>query len=225
MLGYGYNGVAGGAAGSAGYGVFGYASGPNAIGAIGTTFSATSTAYGLYGNAVAPAYAGWFSGNVHISGTLSKTAGSFRIDHPLDPAHKLLQHSFVESPDMMNVYNGNVVTDGTGLATVKLPEYFEALNQDFRYQLTIVGTRGWNARVVKEIAHNRFTIQSDEPRVQVSWQVTGIRHDPYANAHRIQVVVPKTGADAGKYVSPELYGKGKSAGIGYRPLPNLQVQR
>jgi len=43
--------------------------------------------------------------------------------------------------------------------------------------------------------------------VEVSWQVTGIRHDPYANGHRIQIVVPKTGAARGKYEHPELYGK------------------
>ena len=57
----------------------------------------------------------------------------------LDPANKYLYHSFVESPDMMNVYNGNVVTDKRGMATVVLPEYFEALNSDFRYQLTVIG--------------------------------------------------------------------------------------
>jgi hypothetical protein len=64
--------------------------------------------------------------------------------------------------------------------------------------------------------------------VQVSWQVTGIRHDAYANAHRIQTVVPKTGADAGKYEHPELYGQPQSkavtaiAGIP-KALPNLKA--
>jgi hypothetical protein len=80
-----------------------------------------------------------FNENVSIGGSLSKGSGSFRIDHPLDPANKYLYHSFVESPDMMNVYNGNVVTDKNGRATVALPDYFEALNRDFRYQLTVVG--------------------------------------------------------------------------------------
>ena len=114
---------------------------------------------------------------------------------------------------MKNVYDGNVVTNGKGFATVKLPAYFQALNKDFRYQLTIVGARGWRARVVKEIAHNRLTIESDEPRVKVSWQVTGIRHDAYANAHRIQTVVPKSGSADGKYIHPELYGKPMSKSV------------
>jgi hypothetical protein len=144
--------------------------------------------------------AGYFNGDVEVkgdldvTGTVTKGGGAFRIDDPLDPAHKFLQHSFVESPDMMNVYNGNVVTNGKGFATVRLPAYFQALNRDFRYQLTIVGTRGWNARVVDEISHGRFIIQTDQPKVEVSWQVTGIRHDRYANAHRIRVEVPKAQA-------------------------------
>jgi trimeric autotransporter adhesin len=150
---------------------------------------------------------GYFQGSVKVVGMLTKSGGAFQIDHPLDPAHKYLQHSFVESPDMMNVYNGNVRTDAKGFATVRLPNWFQVLNKDFRYQLTIVGTRGWRARVVKEIRNNRFTIQSDLPRVKVSWQVTGIRHDAWANAHRIQVVVPKEGKADGRYVHPELYGK------------------
>src|SRR5262249_38122795 len=50
--------------------------------------------------------AGFFSGNVQVSGTLSKSAGTFKIDHPLDPANKYLNHSLVESPEMLNVYAG-----------------------------------------------------------------------------------------------------------------------
>src|SRR5205085_2863796 len=53
-------------------------------------------------------YAGYFDGKVGITGPLEKPSGSFKIDHPLDPAHQYLSHSFVESPDMMNIYNGNV---------------------------------------------------------------------------------------------------------------------
>ena len=70
------------------------------------------------------AWPAFSSANVHVTGTLSKGAGAFRIDHPLEPETKYLQHSFVESPDMMNVYNGNVRTDRRGFATVRLPRYF-----------------------------------------------------------------------------------------------------
>ena len=61
---------------------------------------------------------GYFAGNLEVTGKVSKGSGSFKIDDPLDPANKYLSHSFVESPDMMNVYNGNVTTDKFGRATV-----------------------------------------------------------------------------------------------------------
>jgi hypothetical protein len=155
------------------------------------------------------------SGNVHITGNLSKAGGSFKIDHPLDPANKYLYHSFVESPDMMNVYNGNVVTNQRGLATVVLPDYFEVLNRDFRYQLTVIGQFA-QAIVGKEISRNRFTIKTNKPSVKVSWQVTGIRHDAYADAHRIQVEEEKSPQEQGRYLHPELFGASPEQAIGMR---------
>jgi hypothetical protein len=159
-----------------------------------------------------------FSGNVSIGGSISKGSGSFKIDHPLDPANKYLYHSFVESPDMMNVYNGNVVTDKHGMATVVLPEYFEALNSDFRYQLTVIG-RFAQAIVASEISHNQFSIRTDKPKVKVSWQVTGIRHDAYADAHRIQVEEDKPHQEQGHYLHPELFGAPPEQAVGYQAPP------
>lgn len=152
-----------------------------------------------------------FNGDLQVTGTLSKGSGSFKIDHPLDPTQKYLSHSFVESPDMMNVYNGNVVTDAAGKATVTLPDYFAALNRDFRYQLTVIGEFA-QAIVAQEIEHNQFVILSDKPNIKVSWQVTGIRQDPYAEANRIEVEVPKPLAEQGTYLHPEAYGLPASRG-------------
>jgi hypothetical protein len=154
------------------------------------------------------------SGDVNIKGNLSKGGGSFKIDHPLDPANKYLYHSFVESPDMMNVYNGNITTDREGLATVTLPDWFEALNRDFRYQLTVIGQFA-QAIVAHEIENNQFQIRTSLPNVKVSWQVTGIRQDAFANAHRIQTEVEKAPADRGHYLHPELFGAPETARIGY----------
>jgi hypothetical protein len=142
-------------------------------------------------------------GSVNIAGNLSKGSGSFKIDHPLDPANKYLYHSFVESPDMMDIYNGNVTTNARGMATITLPEYFEALNRDFRYQLTVIGQFA-QAIVARKISKNRFTIRTSKPNVEVSWQVTGIRQDAYANAHRISVEEDK-GEQRGTYLHPELF--------------------
>jgi hypothetical protein len=149
--------------------------------------------------------AGDFAGNVDVAGSLSKSSGSFKIDHPLDPANKYLYHSFVESPDMMNIYNGNVVTDGSGTAIITMPAWFEALNTDFRYQLTVIGQFA-QAIIASEITNGNFTIKSSKPGVKVSWQVTGIRQDAWANAHRIQVEVDKPHGDQGHYLHPELFG-------------------
>jgi len=153
-------------------------------------------------------------GTVHVVGNLTKGGGSFQIDHPLDPANKYLSHSFVESPDMMNIYNGNITTDARGNATVALPDWFEALNQDFRYQLTVIGEFA-QAIIAHEVQHNRFTIRTNRPHVKVSWQVTGIRHDAYANAHRIQVEEDK-GAKRGTYLHPELF-KTSAVAAGGKP--------
>lgn len=149
-------------------------------------------------------WAGWFHGNVLIQGHLSKSSGSFTIDHPLDPANQTLSHSFVESPDMMNIYNGNVVLDENGEAWVQLPEWFEALNKDFRYQLTCIGGFA-PVYVATEIENNRFKISGGQPGLKVSWQVTGIRRDPYAERYRVPVEQDKT--EAGVYLCPECYGQ------------------
>jgi hypothetical protein len=158
------------------------------------------------------------TGKVDVIGTLSKGGGSFKIDHPLDPANKYLYHSFVESPDMMNIYNGNVTTDGAGVATVTLPDWFEALNRDFRYQLTVIGQFA-QAIVASEIGGNQFSIRTDKPDVKVSWQVTGIRQDAFANANRIPVEVEKAPGDRGRYLYPEAIGAPQTARIGYEAPP------
>jgi len=158
-------------------------------------------------------YAGYFGGNVIVNGNLVKASGSFKIDHPLDPANKYLSHSFVESPDMMNIYNGNVVLDGSGEATITMPEWFEALNKDFRYQLTAIGRPSPNLYIAKEISGNKFRIAGGSSGAKISWTVTGIRHDAYANAHRIRVEEVKQGAERGKYMAPEVFGKTAQQGI------------
>jgi len=167
--------------------------------------------------------AGYFSGNVQISGNISKGAGSFKIDHPLDPENKYLYHSFIESPDMMNIYNGNITTDDNSEAVVELPSYFEALNRDFRYQLSVIGTFA-QAIVAEEISNNRFTIKTSVPHVKVSWQVTGIRQDAYANKHRIPVEELKNENERGHFLYPELFNQPEEKSIEWARHPELMQQ-
>ncbi len=154
------------------------------------------------------------NGNVNVVNTLSKGGGAFRIDHPLDPENKILQHSFVESPDMMNVYNGIAILDSKGEAVVELPSYFEALNRDFRYQLTCLGQFA-PVFIKSKISGNLFSISGGKPGMEVSWQVTGIRHDKWADANRIQVEIKKDPRENGKYIHPEPFGISNEKAIGY----------
>jgi hypothetical protein len=161
-------------------------------------------------------YAGYFNGKVRVTGFIEKLGGGFKIDHPLDPANQFLVHSFVESPDMKNIYDGTVTTDAQGVAVVALPAYFEALNRNVRYQLTVIGQFA-QAIVASEVQQNSFTIKTDKPQVRVSWQVTGIRKDPYAEQHRLVPEEPKAARERGKYLTPEAYGQPSTAGIAYTP--------
>jgi len=191
---------------------------PSGIGVRATATGGT----GVYAHA---ATAGYFWGPVTITGTCTGCTGpsALQIDDPRDPAHKYLQHSSVVSSQQLNIYSGNVTTDAKGFVTVNMPRWFQALNRSFRYQLTSLSGLQQVA-VAREMHDNRFTLQSQRPHSKVSWQVTAVRHDRFANAHPIQVVVPKAKKDQGKYLHPEVYGKPRSAGIGYRKPPRLPAR-
>ncbi len=202
------------------YGLYGNASGDGTGGKVavyGVASGAGGSKFGVFGSASGGGtnYAGYFQGNCTVTGTLTKGAGAFRIDHPLDPANKYLQHSFVESPDMKNIYDGVITTDASGNATVTLSDWFGALNKDFRYQLTCIGQFA-QAIVSSEIANNQFSIKTDKPNVKVSWMVTGIRHDAYAVAHPIQTELVKDEGDRNLYLHAEELGFAKEKGIDYR---------
>ena len=241
--GSGSNGVVGINIGTNGNGVMAVANGMNAIGVradvtglnvwgIYVSANGDNNARGLYAAAFGPNAVGVYSqatgtnslagnfqgsvsitGNLNISGTLSKGGGSFKIDHPQDPANSYLYHSFVESPDMMNIYNGLVTLDGQGMATVELPAWFEALNTDFRYGLTAIGAPSPDLYIANKVTAGKFKIAGGKPGQEVSWQLTGIRQDEWAKAHRIPVEEAKPDHEKGLYLHPELYGQAQEKGI------------
>ncbi|MCT4580523.1 MAG: hypothetical protein N4A35_03825 [Flavobacteriales bacterium] len=146
------------------------------------------------------------NGNVNITGNIAKGGGTFKIDHPLDPENKYLIHSFVESSEMLNIYSGNITTDANGFAHVQMPEYFEAANKDFRYQLTVIGSFA-QAIIKEKVKGNKFVIQTNQPNVEVSWSVTGVRADKYAEKYPI--ITEKEKELKGSYIHPELFGANK----------------
>jgi len=208
------------------YGVYGSASDRGVVG-FGQNFGVygycSTSGYAVYGYNPSGT-AGEFNGNVNITGTLWKPGGAFRIDHPLDPANKYLQHSFVESPDMKNIYDGTVILNSNGEAIIELPDWFEALNKDFRYQITCIGGYA-QIYVAEEITNNHFKIAGGTPSLKVSWMVTGIRKDAYANSHRIEVEIDKPTTEKGKYIFPELFGASEERGINYEQHKKMEEMK
>ncbi len=200
-------------------------SGVDGISTDGRGVSGSSTngaaVYGQTFGGASSALAGQFDGNVQVTGTLTKGGGSFKIDHPLDPGNKYLYHSFVESPDMMNIYNGNATLDANGEAVVDLPDWYGALNRDARYLLTAIGAPGPSLYIAQKIANNRFKIAGGQPGMEVSWQVTGIRQDAWANKHRIPVEEQKSDTERGFYLHPELFNQPEEKGVEWARHPEL----
>jgi hypothetical protein len=184
----------------------------NNYGAVYAVNNGTSPS--IYAKNDGSGYAAYLDGTVEVVGYLYKTGGGFKIDHPLEPENKYLYHAFVESPDMMDIYSGNVTLGAGGEAWVELPGWFQALNRDFRYQLTCIGAFA-PVYIAEKISDNRFKIAGGQPGTQVSWQATGIRQDVYAEKHRIPVEGDKPAAERGKYLYPEAYGMPENMSVGY----------
>ncbi|OYT68566.1 MAG: hypothetical protein CFK48_11160 [Armatimonadetes bacterium CP1_7O] len=223
------SGVYGRSYSTSGYGVFGWASATSGVtyGVYGRSNS--TSGYGMYGYAAATSGLNYgvlgesasASGyGVYATGRLAASGAKlFQIDHPLRPETHFLNHFCTEGPEPYNAYSGNVVTDAQGYATVQLPDYFETINRDFRYQLTVIDNSDEFVlvKVVREIQNNQFVIRTSKPYVKVSWEVKAIRHDRWVQEYGYQTEQEKPKEYQGRYLHPELYGQPKERGIFYRP--------
>lgn len=183
----------------------------NGNGVVG--FASGESGYAIYGSSI-DGFAGFFAGRVAVTGDLY-VAGSknFSIDHPLDPARKVLVHGCVESDERINIYRGNVVLDGNGEAIVTLPEWFDAINRDFTYQLTPIGAAAPMLHIATEIESNAFQIAGGQAGLKVSWTITAIRNDAYARDHPFQVEVDKLEHEVGTYLYPKGFGQSDELSI------------
>ncbi|NNF06570.1 MAG: hypothetical protein HKN21_07400, partial [Candidatus Eisenbacteria bacterium] len=152
------------------------------------------------------------AGDIIADGTITKPSGVTLADHPLNPETQFLVHQEVSSSQMLNVYNGNAVLDGSGRAWVELPEWFEAYNKDFRYQLTCIGGHA-PVFVASEVSGNRFQIAGGKSGMKVSWEITGVRNDAYAKTSTREVTPYKTPEQVGRYVTPEAFGAPASSAL------------
>ena len=81
-----------------------------------------------------------------------------------------------------------------------------------------------NLHIAQEIENNSFRIAGGMPGSKVSWQVTGIRQDAWANAHRIPVEVDKSERERGFYIHPELFGAPEEKGLAWARHPETMKQ-
>jgi hypothetical protein len=198
-----------------------------ADGGSGTNFgvrgiaSGSGTNYGVYGSAVSGGttdWAGYFNGDVNITGSLSKGGGSFLIDHPLDPENKTLRHNFIESPENLCMYRGHVKLDDQGTAVVTMPDYFIALTKEDEatISLTSVGEKPFLVSYQWQKDYSAFRIYGEKQR-EVSYIVLADRDDPVMRQLFKPVVEEKGNGnfEKGKLIYPRAYGYGEEKGIDY----------
>jgi len=214
-------GVYGSGVGTLSIGVYGISTGNWGKGVVGKIQSNDYNAVAVTGDATGypNAYAGVFKGRVSVQGTLSKTGGTFVIDHPGDPENKILRHSFVESPEMLLIYKGRARLD-EGAVTVDLPGYFEALVHPEGREIVLTCVGGYTPLYLDgEIADGRFTVRTVDGGLadqEFSWIVYGTRNDAWAKQNPVIVEEDKTTDGefkVGRYLNPEAFG------IAVRPAP------
>jgi hypothetical protein len=179
---------------------------------------------GVVGHSVTD-YAGYFNGDVYVTGSINKAACSFVIDHPLDPENKILRHNCVESPEHLLIYRGKVMLDENGEGMVEMPVYFSAVaaEDEASIHLTSVGRpfltgAEWNADF------SGFTAYGD-PRREVFWEVLAERDDPVIR--RIaRPVEEEKGPDnkvceKGRLLQPVAFGYPETMGQDYELIEGL----
>ena len=131
-----------------------------------------ATHYGIFATTNSPLgtrYAGYFSGNVTMTGSLSKGSGTFHIDHPVAPDTFDLVYGFAESPEYLNIYRLRVRL-AEGQATIDIDEYFghmsgtfAAENQDADVWSVMPAGHGPGQVSASAIEGGLFTIESTDP--------------------------------------------------------------
>jgi hypothetical protein len=210
-------------------GVYGLSSGPYGVGVQGSVDATTGFPWGVYGT-TSNANSGSYgvvgiepqTGAGHAVFAMGSLAASgvkqFQIDHPLDPANYYLNHFCSEGPEPYNVYRGNVVTDAKGYATITLPAYFQSINRDPTYQLTVIDDSEdfVMAKVVRKVQNNQFVIRTSKGLVEVSWEVKGIRNDRWVQRYGFETEQEKDEGARGMYLHPELFGQPAEKGMHFR---------
>lgn len=151
-------------------------------------------ATGVYGKST-DGYAGYFEGDVKVTGVLTEPAVTVRINHPLEPQSKTLDLAGVIADEPVITLSGNVLLGADGRAEITVPPWFSAVAGGFRYQVTPLGNPAPGLFVAAEIQNGRFTVAGGCAGLKVSWQVTGARMDAYAQAYPFQAEQQKVAGE------------------------------
>ncbi len=198
-------------------GVYGSSVSTQGKGVFGEALGTSGTNFGVYGQTwSASGFAGYFTGDVHVSGDITKNNCYFLIDHPLDPENMLLRHSCVESPENLLIYRGTATLDNNGETPVELPTYFAALAAEGGASVHVT-SRGrpfltgydWNS-------DRTGLIMYGQPNREVSWMVLADRDDPVTRQHP-RAVEEEKGPDSkycdrGRLLHPTAYGYPETMG-------------
>ncbi len=179
----------------------------------------TGTKVGIYCSASGSGtlWAGYFDGDVYITGSLSKGSGSFLIDHPLDPQNKTLRHNFVESPENLCLYRGKVKLNSSGEGKVEMPRYFKALTKETEATVTLTSIgRPFNTGYEWNSDYTVCTVYGD-PNREVSYIVMADRDDPVMKQLYKPVEEEKGNGNftKGKLLYPKAYGYSENMGEDY----------
>lgn len=185
----------------------------------------TSTSDGaIYAYANSGARAGWFAGDVYISGNLIGGKGSFIIDHPDDPINKTLSHNAVESPENLCMYRGIVQINSNRTGSFKMPSYFKGLTneKEATVSLTVIGKPfnvgyEWNSDFTEVLVYG-------EPNRKVSYIVLADRDDPVIRQLIKSVEETKSTnsiCPKGKLLFPKAFGYSESYGVDYEKIKSL----
>jgi len=161
-----------------------------------------------------------FTGDVNVSGSFHCNDKHCLVDHPADPENKPLTHACLESDQRFNVYSGNTELDENGEARVTLPKWVAAFNKDFRYQLTCIGQAA-PVYVAQEVGDDAFSIAGGAAGMKVSWQLTGVRNDAYAQANPLVVEQDKPEDEKGFFLNPEVFGHDHTRHVQYKRHEHL----
>ena len=79
--------------------------------------------------------------------------------------------------------------------------------------------------MARKIENHQFEIKTSDPNVEVSWQVTGVRQDPFAKANPLVVEREKEARLRGFFTHPELHGEPEEKHIEHARHPRMMARR